>query len=102
MTHFAQPLLSLLVGLALSAYGTVHAATHIPASSQLQVFWSAMPSFGSVLLFLIGVLAVVGGIALLASGMNGLKRRRMQIGRIYGESREPFEDEQDDHPAYYR
>lgn len=102
MTQFAQPLLSLLVGIALAAYGAVHAATHVPASSQLHVFWSAMPSFGSVLLFLVGVLAVAGGISLLVCGLNGLKRRRDQIGRIYGRQQEPFEDEEEGRAAYYR
>ena len=102
MTRFAQPLLSLLVGLALASYGTVHAATHVPANTQLHTFYAAMPSLLAVVVFLLGVIAICGGLSLLASGVQGLKQRRRELGRIYGRQHEPFEDEEDGRTAYYR
>ena len=102
MTQFAYPILNLLVGLALSVYGLIHSATHVPASNQLHVFWSAMPSLAAVLIFLLGVIAVCGGLSLLANGMQGLKKRKRQISRIYGRTvSEPY-DEDDEERGYYR
>ncbi len=102
MTQFAYPILNLFVGFALSLYGLIHSAKHVPASTQLHAFWAAMPSLVAVLIFLFGIVAVGGGLSLFASGMQGLKKRKRQIARIYGRQHEPFEDEEDGHPAYYR
>jgi hypothetical protein len=102
MIQFAQPLFSLFVGLALSVYGLIHSATHVPAAGQLHMFYSALPSFGSVLIFLLGVIAVCGGLSLLANGVQGLKKRKQQLSQIYGRTaREPYGDE-DDERGYYR
>jgi fumarate reductase subunit D len=100
MTQFVYPIVNLLVGLALSVYGLIHAATHVPAGTQMQIFYSAIPSLGAVLVFLLGVLAVAGGMSLLASGVQGLKKRKRQINRIYRTSPEPYDD--DDRDDYYR
>jgi len=102
MTQFAYPFLNLFVGLALSVYGLIHAATHVPASNQLHVFWSAMPSLAAVLIFLLGVVAICAGLSLLANGVQGLKKRKRQLSHIYGRTaREPYDDE-DDERSYYR
>ena len=103
MIQFAYPLINLIVGLALAVYGLIHAATHVPASTQLQMFYAAVPSLLAVLVFLLGVVAVCGGLSLLASGVQGLKKRKRVIGRIYGPAREPYADEDDDERGnYYR
>jgi len=103
MTQFAYPILNLFVGLALAVYGLIHAATHVPAGTQLHMFYSAIPSLLAVLVFLLGVIAVCGGLSLLANGMQGLKKRKRQISRIYGRTaREPYEDDDDDERGYYR
>ena len=101
MTQFIYPIVNLLVGLALSIYGLIHAATHVPAAGELHVFYSALPSLGSVLIFLLGVIAVGGGLSLLASGVQGLKKRKRQISRIYRTSPEPYEEDED-REGYYR
>jgi len=101
MIQFAYPIVNLLVGLSLSVYGLIHAATHVPAANQLHMFYSALPSLGSVLIFLLGVVAVGGGLSLLASGVQGLKKRKRQLTRIYRTSPEPYEDDEDER-GYYR
>lgn len=100
MTQFVYPIVNLLVGLALSVYGLIHAATHVPAGAQMQIFYSAIPSLGAVMVFLLGVLAVAGGMSLLASGVQGLKKRKRQLSRIYRTSPEPYDDDERD--DYYR
>lgn len=101
MTHFVYPVVNLLVGLTLSIYGLIHSATHLPEGAQMQMFYAAIPSFGAVLVFLLGVLAVAGGLSLLASGVQGLKKRKRQLSRIYRTSPEPYEEDED-REGYYR
>jgi uncharacterized BrkB/YihY/UPF0761 family membrane protein len=101
MTQFIYPIVNLMVGLALSIYGLIHSATHVPGADQLHIFYTAIPSLGSVLIFLLGVIAVGGGLSLLATGVQGLKKRKRQINRIYRTSPEPYEDEEDER-GYYR
>ena len=101
MIHFVYPIVNLLVGLALAVYGLIHAATHVPAADQLHMFYSAIPSLGAVLIFLLGVIAVGGGMSLLANGVHGLKKRKRQLSRIYRTSPEPFEEDEDER-GYYR
>lgn len=100
MFQFLYPIVNLLVGLALSVYGLIHAATHVPAGTQMQMFYAAIPSFGAVLVFLLGVVAVGGGLSLLATGVQGLKKRKRQISRIYRTSPEPYAED-DDERGYY-
>ena len=104
MIQFAYPILNLFVGIALAIYGLIHAATHVPASTQMQVFYAAMPSLLAVFIFLLGVIAVCGGLSLLANGVQGLKKRKRQISRIYGRQvREPYDDDdEDERGSYYR
>jgi hypothetical protein len=102
MIQFAYPLINLIVGLALAVYGLIHAATHVPATTQMQMFYAAVPSLLAVLIFLLGVVAVCGGLSLLASGVQGLKKRKRVIGRIYGPARDPYADDDDDRGNYYR
>lgn len=99
MTQFAYPILNLFVGLALAAYGFIHTARNIPAGDHLRTFYAAMPSLLAVVVFLLGVFAVCGGLSLLASGVQGLKQRKRELGRIYGPGPRPC-DEDDD--RYYR
>lgn len=104
MTQFIYPIVNLMVGFALSVYGLIHAATHIPAGAQMQMFYAAIPSLGAVLIFLLGVLAVAGGLGLLTNGFQGLRKRKRQISRIYRTSPEPFEDDEEEgyRRQYYR
>ena len=102
MTRFFQPILSVVLGVALSVYGVVHATKHLPGVHHLHVFWTAMPSMAAVLIFLLGVIAVVTGLVLLSTGAQGLRRRVAQVSRIYSEPEEPFDEEGYGRPAYYR
>lgn len=101
MTQFIYPIVNLLVGLALSIYGLIHSATHVPAADQLRMFYSAIPSVGSVMIFMLGVLAVGGGLSFLATGVQGLKKRKRQISRIYRTSPEPYDGEEDERGYYH-
>ena len=87
MTHVIQPALSALVGLALAVYGLVHTASHVPAAEVFTVFWSALPSVATVLIFLLGVAAIALGVTLLTRGILGVRRRARTVNRVFRDPR---------------
>ncbi len=99
MTQLFYPFVNFLVGLALAVYGLIHSATHVPGSDQLHVFYAALPSVGAVMIFFLGVIAVAGGLSMLANGVHGLRKRRRQLNRIYRTAPEPYDEDDQD---YYR
>lgn len=82
MTRIVQPTVSLLIGLAMAVYGLIHTAGHLPAGDDLRTLWASMPAAGAVGLFVLGVLAVVSGIALLVVGGQTLRRRVRHVDRV--------------------
>ena len=98
MTHMIQPALSAFVGFALAIYGLVHTARHVPAREVFAMFWSALPSVASVLLFVLGMAAVAIGIALLAHGVQGVRRRIRTVDRIFRDPRvQSYDADDPDH-----
>ncbi len=75
--------MSALIDFALAIYGLFHTANHIPASATFQALWSALPSVGSVLVFLLGVIAVVIGLWLITHGIQNVCRRIRTVNRIF-------------------
>mgnify|MGYP006275913181 FL=1 len=105
-TRIFQPTLSLLIGLAMAVYGLIHAATHLPAGDDLRTLWASMPAAGAFGLFLLGVIAVVCGVALLVAGGQTLRRRVRQVDRVLnvpgpGRDYDPDENGDLDRAAYY-
>ncbi len=96
MFAFIQPLVSLLIGVALSLYGLIHSSTHYPGAGLLYQLWQSMPALTAVFIFTLGLLAVVCGLTLVLSGVHGLRKRYRQIDRAYSDprrDRDPYEDE---------
>ena len=96
MFHFIQPVISLLIGLALSLYGLIHSSTHYPGASHLYTLWQSLPALSSVFIFMLGLAAVAGGLGLVLTGTQGLRKRYRQIDRAYADprhDRDPYEDE---------
>ena len=101
MLEFTRPVLSLLIGLVLAVYGIVHIVMRFPAPSVFDAFFANLPHAAAVLLFLVGVAAVIGGIVMLAAGVRGINGRLREIRRAYGgQSVRPREHE-DDQEGWY-
>ncbi len=100
MTQLFYPFVNLFVGLALAVYGLIHSAQNVPGADQLHSFYAAIPSVGAVFIFLLGVLAVAGGLSMLVNGVHGLRKRKRQLSRMYRTAPEPYYDEERD--DYYR
>lgn len=106
MLNFIQPAGTVFIGLAMFVYGTVQALLHRPPASSFQAAAQAMPDAIAVLVFALGIAAVVVGIVLLVSGIRGVRSRTREINRAYGPShrrprRDDYDDDWDGHPAYH-
>ncbi len=96
MIAFLQPLISLLIGIALSIYGLSHSSTHYPGNANFHALWQSLPALSSVFIFLLGLAAVACGLGLVLTGVQGLRKRYRQIDRAYTDprrDRDPYEDE---------
>jgi len=95
MLQLIQPLASLFIGIAMTAYGLLHAITRFPGSEAFAVLAANLPAVGSVLLFLLGLLAVIAGICLVVLGVRNLRRRWSRFGQIvrYSQRRQEYDDD---------
>lgn len=84
MIAFLQPLLAALIGLGMLLYGILHTVTGFPPAEVFTAFWNALPQVISLLVFLLGVLAVVAGLVLLVMGVRGVHRRLLELRHMYG------------------
>lgn len=73
MTSLFNCILSLLLGVALAAYGLVHSLTRYPAPTAIATLAGSLPAIGSVVLFALGVLATVAGLILLFTSARRLR-----------------------------
>ena len=107
MLQFLQPAATLFIGLALSVYGLIQSLLHRPSSASFQAAAQAMPDAVAVLIFALGIAAIVVGIVLLVSGIKGVRNRTREINRAYSAPHRPsrrneYEDDWDPgHPAYH-
>jgi len=85
MTRFIMPVLWFALGLALLAYGAAHPIRSYPGPEVFRAVLSHVPEAASIGLFLLGVLAAIGGVALMCSGGRGVRERWSAIERAYGE-----------------
>ena len=111
MTRIVQPTLSLLIGLAMAVYGLIHPPNHLPAGEHIRTLWASMPAAGAVGLFLLGLAAVITGVALIVTSGQALRRRVRQVDRALGtghlsdherdlDSAPDFDPDTMNHPAY--
>jgi hypothetical protein len=100
MLRFSQPILALFIGLSMTVYGVHHLAVHVPPGDSLQQFWNALPAFGRVLLFLLGLAVTAVGLALLSTGVRGM-RRGQRIKQFYSRPMDPDDAEEQGYPPGY-
>ncbi len=103
MSQLLQPILSLLVGVALTIYGIVHAVTQFPDPSAFANLVANLPAFSSVLMFILGLIAFAVGIVLVVIGIRNMRRRWRRFGQIARHvEAQPQHDEDGWGPAAYR
>ncbi len=73
MTSLFNCVLSLLLGIALAAYGLVHSLTRYPNPTAVATLTASLPAIGSVVLFALGVVATVAGLTLLFTSSRRLR-----------------------------
>lgn len=104
MLTFLQPAGTVFIGLAMLAYGLIQSTLHSPPASSFQVAAQAMPEAIAVLVFALGIAAVVVGLVLLVTGIKGVRSRTREISRAYSSphrrSRHDEYDDWDAEPAY--
>ena len=105
MIAFLQPLISLLIGIALSIYGLSPSSTHYPGTSNFYALWQSLPALSSVFIFMLGLAAVACGLGLVLAGVQGIRRRYRQIDRAYSgprRDRDSYDDEDGYGAGVYR
>jgi hypothetical protein len=101
MTQYLQPVFSVLIGLALAIYGTLHTITHYPGAAAFAVLWASLPSLGTIAIFGLGIAAVITGVLLLILGARATRRRwqRLRYAMQRPVERDPYDEDGDWHPA---
>jgi hypothetical protein len=87
MTPIVQPIVSLLVGLALSFYGVAHSVARYPGTAAFARLADVLPSLGAVLLFALGLLAALAGLVLLVRSARLLRTRWRQLAALTARQR---------------
>ena len=104
MLQLLSPIASLFVGLCMVAYGFIHSITRFPSGDAFATFAANLPAVGSVLVFLLGLLAIAAGIVLVVLGVKNLRRRWRRFGQIARHvERQPVYDDEggwESEPAY--
>jgi hypothetical protein len=74
MTSIFRSAVSLLLGLALAAYGLVHTMTRYPPPAVFDRLAGDLPSLAAVLVFALGVAATLGGVLVVVLSLRRLRR----------------------------
>jgi len=105
MSRFIAPVAWFLLGAALVAYGVTHAVVQYPGVDTFRRFLTTIPELMAITLFALGIVAAIGGIALMVNGSRGVRERWTQIERAYGAPkhprRGPTPDDEEDWYAYH-
>lgn len=102
MSHLIQPVTTLLIGIAMAVYGLVHAITQFPDPAAFSSLVANLPAFSAVLLFALGLLALIAGVVLTVIGVRNLRRRWRRFGQLvrHVESQPQYQDDDGWGPAY--
>ena len=84
MGSIVQSLVSVLLGLALAAYGLVHTVTRYPDPVVFAQVASDLPTLGAVLMFGLGVVATVAGVSVLVLSLRRLRRSWRHLRTVTG------------------
>ena len=82
MLEFMQPILSMLIGVAMSIFGLIHTWYRFPAPVVWAQFLASVPQLGAVLLFAACLAVSILGVAMLLVGAGGVRRRLQQIRSV--------------------
>lgn len=104
MSTLFQPILTLLIGVAMTIYGLIHSITRFPGPEAFLNLMAHMPAVMSVLFFVLGLLAFAAGIVLTVIGIRNMRRRWRRFGQLarHVESQPQYQDEDGWGPAAYR
>ena len=101
MTSIVQSIFAFLLGLALSLLGIVHSFSKYPGARAFAAFVAGLPSLGSVLFFVLGIVAAMAGIILLFTSVRRLRHRWHYLQRVTsGRPRHEIDEEQEYAGAY--
>jgi len=97
MTKFIAPAFWFALGAALLAYGSAHSIRTYPGAETFRVVLTHLPEAMSIGLFVIGIVAAIGGVALMVNGGRGVTQRYRQIEMAYGGGqRSRYQRDEDD------
>lgn len=82
MTQLIQPITTLLIGIALTLYGIVHAIVQFPDPVAFTSLIANLPAVTAVLIFILGLVAFAAGIVLIVLGIRNTRRRWRRFGQI--------------------
>ncbi len=103
MLKLIQPIASLFVGISMTIYGLVHSVTRFPGGDAFAALAANLPAVGSVLVFLLGLLAIVAGVVLVVLGVKNFRRRWRRFNQIahhVGDRPQYDEEGWESEPAY--
>ena len=82
MFYLLRSIASLFVGVAMTVYGLVHSVTRFPGGDAFAALAANMPAVTSVLVFVLGIAAVVAGIVLIVIGIKQTRRRWRRFNQV--------------------
>ena len=82
MTSIFQSIFAVLLGLALTLFGTTYGITQYPGTSAFAQLAVAIPALGSVLLFVLCVASALSGVAVLVGSYKRLRQRWQYLREI--------------------
>jgi len=84
MIPFVESILSLLLGVALAVIGLIHSLSRYPGPGPFQQLAADASALGAVLLFAIGIVAALGGLAVLIFSIRRLRFRWRYLRQLTG------------------
>lgn len=75
MTSIVQSVFTLLLGIALSFFGVAHSVLRFPGSKAFSQLAAGLPALGSVLLFVLCILAAIAGVVVVVLSTMRLRLR---------------------------
>ena len=98
MLTLFQPLLTALVGAALSIFGLFHTIQHLPSPIVWHHVVSASPQLMALVVFAVCVMIAVAGLVMIWSGLRGVRYRLWQLRRVRWQATPNMPTTYDDDP----
>src|SRR3954451_15283924 len=82
MISLIRSVFAFVLGLALAFFGLVHSVTHYPGKSAFSGLVAALPTVGAVLFLVLGVVACLTGVGLLAWSTRHVRYRWRYVREV--------------------